>query len=111
VKSCVPEVGCGVSVVRAEAVAVPEALAVAERLCVGEVAGVDDPGVPVSADVGDAPGVVAESAAEPLVAAVEATAEGFDPLAPHAVRPAPPMTAAMITAETRHILMLPPSRE
>src|SRR5690348_14397118 len=43
--------------------------------------------------------------AEPPAPAVEA-AEGVDPLDAHAVRPAPPMTAAMITAGTRHILML-----
>ena len=74
------------------------------------VAGVaDDAGVFVSADVGDAPGVEDKAAAEPPEAAADATAEEFDPLAPHAVRPAPPMTAAMITAGTRHILMLLPS--
>jgi hypothetical protein len=111
VKLCVPElvlveelVGCG------EAVGVTEGSAAAVRLCVGEVAGVDDdPGVPVSADVGDAPGVPPKAAAEPPVAAADAAAEGFDPLAAHAVRPAPQMTAAMIKAGTRHILMLLPS--
>jgi len=62
----------------------------------------------VSADVGDAPGAEAKAAADPPVAA-EAAAEGFDPPPAHAVRPAPPMTAATITAGTRHILMfLPP---
>jgi hypothetical protein len=86
---------------RAEAVA--EGLAAVERTCVGESAGVgEDVGVPVSADVGDAPGVEAKAAADP-------SAEGFDPLAPHALRPAPQMTAATITAGTRHILMLLPS--
>jgi hypothetical protein len=45
----------------------------------------------------------------PLGPAADAAAEGFDPLAPHALRPAPQMTAAMITAGTRHILMLLPS--
>jgi hypothetical protein len=81
-------------------------------LCVGEVAGVGaDPGVSVSADVGDDPGVADKAAAEPPEAAADATAEGCDPLAAHAVRPAPPMTAAMITAGTRHILMLLPSGE
>ena len=111
VKLCVPElvlveelVGCG------EAVGVTEGSAAAVRLCVGEVAGVgDDPGVPVSADVGDAPGVPPKAAAEPPVAAADAAAEGFDPLAAHAVRPAPQITAAMIKAGTRHILMLLPS--
>jgi hypothetical protein len=85
--------------------AVTEGLAAAECVCVGEVAGVGvDPGASVSADVGDDPGA-ADKAAD------DATAEGFDPLAAHAVRPAPPMTAAMITAGTRHILMLLPSGE
>jgi hypothetical protein len=45
------------------------------------------------------------------MAADDAPAAGFTALAPHAVRPAPPMTAAMITAGTRHILMLLPSGE
>jgi hypothetical protein len=111
VKLCVPElVFVGELFGRAEAVAVTDGLAAAERTCVGESAGVgDDVGVPVSADVGDAPGVLAKAAADPLVAAADAAAEGFDPLAPHALRPAPQMTAAMITAGTRHILMLLPS--
>jgi hypothetical protein len=111
VKLCVPELvfvgelfGC------AEAVAVTECLAAAERTCVGESAGVaDDVGVPVSADVGDAPGVAAKAVGDPLAAAADAAAEGFDPLAPHALRPAPQMTAVTITAGTRHILMLLPS--
>jgi hypothetical protein len=111
VKLCVPElvfveelVVCGELFGCAEAVAVTEGVAL--RACVAESAGVgDDAGVLVSADVGDAPGVEAKAAADPLGAA----AEGFDPLAPHALRPAPQMTAAMITAGTRHILMLLPS--
>lgn len=114
VKLCVPEpafvgelVACGELVERAEAVT--EGSADAECLCVGELAGVgDDVGVPVSADVGDAAGVPAK-AADPLGAAADTVAEGFDPFAPHALRPAPQMTAAMITAGTRHILMLQPS--
>jgi len=111
VKVFVPElvgelVACGELFGRAEAVAVTEGSAAAECTCVGELAGVgDDAGVLVSADVGDAPGVLAEAAADPLVDA----ADGFDPLAPHALRPAPQMMAAMITAGTRHILMLLPS--
>jgi len=99
-------VGCGELFGLVEAVAVTEGLAAAECTCVGEFAGVgDDAGVAVSADVGDAPGVVAD----PLGAAADATAEGLDVLAPHALTPAPQMTAAMITAGTRHILMLLPS--
>jgi hypothetical protein len=118
VKLCVPElvvlelVGCGELVAcadfveRAEAVAVTEGSAAGECLCVAEAAGVgDDAGVLVSADVGDAPGVPVKAAADPPVAA-DPTAEGADPLAPHAARPTPPMTTAMITAGTRHILML-----
>ena len=107
---CVPEVvfvgelvacGGGELFGRAEAVAETVESAAAERLCVGEVAGVgDDAGVPVSADVGDPP-----------AAADDARVEGFDPPVAHAVRAAPPMTAAMITAGTRHIPMLIPSGE
>jgi hypothetical protein len=110
VKSCVPElVFVGELVARgelfglAEAVAVTERLAAAECRCVGEAVGVEDAvGVPANADVGDPPGVAAKAVAD-------AAAEGFDPLAPHALRPAPQMTAATITAGTRHILMLLPS--
>jgi hypothetical protein len=113
VKVCVPElvfveelVVCGEL---CGCVAVTEGVAVC--VCVAESAGVgDDAGVLVSADVGDAPGVEAKAAADPFVAP-DAAAEGFDPLAPHALRPAPQMTAAMITAGTRHILMLLPSGE
>jgi hypothetical protein len=125
VKLCVPElvlvgelvacgevVACGDLFGRTEAVAVTEGLAAAECLCVGEVAGAGaDPGASVSADVGDAPGVAAKAAPEPPEAAADTAAEGFDPLAAHAVRPAPPMTTAMITAGTRHILMLLSSGE
>ena len=121
VKLCVPElvfagefvargevVACGELVGRTEAMAVTEGLTAAECMCVGDVAGVgDDPGVSVSADVGDDPGVADE--AEPPEAGADAAAEGFDPPAAHAVRPAPPMTAAMITAGTRYILMFLPS--
>ena len=105
-------VACGELVGRAEAVAVTEGSAAAERVCAGDVAGAgDDVGVLASADVDD-PGVAAKAAAEPPPeAAADGTAEGLDPLAAHAVRPAPPMTAAMITAGTRHILMLLPSDE
>jgi len=110
VKSCVPELVLAWDLVgelfgRAEAVAVTLGSAAAERVWAGEVAGVeDDPGVPVSADVGDAP--TKADADSPAAAGDDATAEGFDPLAPHAVMAAPPMTAAKITAGTRDILML-----
>ena len=111
VKLPVPELVCVAELVgelfgREEVVAVTEGLAAAECARVGESAGVgDDVGVPVSADVGDAPGVDAD----PLGAAADPAAAGFDPLAPHALRPAPQMTAATITAGTRDILMLQPS--
>jgi hypothetical protein len=116
VKLCVPElvlveelVACGELFGCVEAVAVTEGLAAAECACVGESAGVGDVvGVAVSADVGDPPDGPAKAVGDPLVAAAEPAAEG-DPLAPHAVRPAPQMTAAMITAGTRRILMLLPS--
>jgi hypothetical protein len=120
VKSCVPDavlpeelVVCGEAVAcrelvgRAEADAVTEEWAAAECRCVGEAEG-DAPGVPVSADVGDAPGVVARAVADPLAGGTEEAAEGFDVLPPHAVKPTPPMTAAMITAETRLVLMFRP---
>ena len=107
VKLCVPDaalvgelVACEELFGCAEAVAVPEESAAAERLCLGESDGVgDESGVPVSADVGDAPGTAPEATAD-------GAAGGADPLAAHAVRPAPPMTAAMITAGTRHIIMM-----
>ena len=88
--------------------AVTEGLAAAECRCVGEVVGVA--GASVRADDGDDLGAADKAAAEPPEAAAGATAEEFDPPAAHAVRPAPPMTAAMITAGTRHILMLLPLR-
>jgi hypothetical protein len=117
VKSCVPElvlvdelVACAELVGRAEAVALTEGLAAAECRCVGEADGVgDDVGVAVTAAVGDPPDGPARAVGDPPAAAADGTAEGFDPLAPHALKPAPQMTAAMITAGTRHILMLLPS--
>src|SRR5580692_745985 len=112
VKLCVPELVLVEELVaRGELFgltdAVAEGLAAAECRCVGEADGVgDDVGVLVSADVGAAADGLA---ADPLVTAAEGSAEGVDPLAPHALRPAPQMTAATITAGTRHILMLLPS--
>jgi hypothetical protein len=122
VKLCVPPddplvdelVGCGELVACADfvgcavAVAVTEGLAVAEWTCFGEC---DGDGDAVSADVGDPPGAPASAPADPPVAAGVGTADGLDELAPHAVRPAPAMTATMITAGTRRILMLLPSDE
>jgi hypothetical protein len=86
-------------------VAVTEGSAAAECVLVGEVVGVGD-----VAGVGVAAGVAWVVAAA-LVIVDDAAAAGFAGLAPHAVRPAPPMTAAMITAGTRHILILLPSGE
>jgi hypothetical protein len=80
--------------------------ATAEWVCVCEADGVeDDWGVPVYADVGAAPGVVA-TVTDGVVDEVD-----VDPLAAHALRPAPPITTAMITAGTRHILIAPTSGE
>jgi hypothetical protein len=102
--ACGESDACGELVGPAGAMAVTECLVAAARLCVGEAAGVaDDPGVPVSADVG-APA----RAADPLGAAADAAPGGVDPLAAHAVKLAPPTTAAMITAGTPYILMLVP---
>jgi hypothetical protein len=121
VKSCVPEpelvvwelVGCGELVAcgeLVERVAVTEGTAAGEWRWVAEAAGVgDDVGVLVSADVGDSPAVPARAPADPPVAAADAMAEGVDPLVPQALKPAPPMTTAMITAGTPYILMLQPS--
>jgi hypothetical protein len=49
-----------------------------------------------------------DAGAEPLGSPDDA-AEELDPAAAHAVNPVPPTTTAMITAETRLILMLLPS--
>ena len=86
--------------------AVAGGLVAAECVCVGEAA---DVGVPVYADVGAAPGAVV--VADPLVTDTDGTVEGFDPLPAHPARPAPLMTTAMITAGTRHILMVQPLRK
>ena len=110
-KLCVPEaeeldevdelVACGECF---RCVGLTEGSAVVECLCFREVVG-DDPGVLVSAEVGDPAGVVATAVGDPFVDA----AEGFGAAVPHAARLAPPTTTAMITAGTRHILMLQPS--
>src|SRR5579862_1681311 len=112
VNVCVPEleleelVACGELVGCAEAVAVAERLGAAECVRVGELDAVgDDAGVLENEAVGDPPA----RADDPRGAAAEVVAEGVAPLAPHALKPAPQMTAAMITAGTRRILMLLPS--
>jgi hypothetical protein len=113
VKVCVPELELEELVARGELVGCVEAVAEADGLAaaecerVGELAGVgDDAGVLVNAAVGDPPA----RADDPLGAAAgDVVVEEFDPLAPHALKPAPQMTAAMITAGTPRILMLLPS--
>jgi hypothetical protein len=109
VKLCVPALAPGGELTggggATECELCPEAVAeglAAECLCVEEGIGAGDDGDdPDGADEAD----------EPPEAGPDAAAEGVDPLDAHAVRPAPPMTAAMITAGTRHILMLIPSAE
>jgi hypothetical protein len=58
------------------------------------------------ADAGADPPAVDTAAAEPPEAGADAASDGVDPVPPHAVRPAPPMIAAMITTGTPRILML-----
>ena len=114
-KLCVPELPPAAELVcvaglvgRAECVAAAEGIVAAERLGVTEAAGVADG----AGALGD-PGVWDETGAadnvpdEPPEGGADAAAE-FDPVPAHAVRPAPPTTTAMITAGTRHILMLLP---
>lgn len=111
VKVCVPELVLEELVARGELVGCAEAVAVAERfgaaecLRVGELAGVgDDAGVLLNEAVGDPP-----ARADVPLGAAACGVEEVDPLAPHALKPAPQMTAAMITAGTPRILMLLPS--
>jgi hypothetical protein len=111
VKVCVPELVLEELVARGELVGCAEAVAVAERfgaaecLRVGELAGVgDDAGVLLNEAVGDPP-----ARADVPLGAAAGEVEEVDPLAPHALKPAPQMTAAMITAGTPRILMLLPS--
>lgn len=95
-------VGC------AEAVAETFGIAAAEWVWVGEGADVvPDPGVAVSKDVGASPMVPVKDVGDASAAGADEAAGGggFDPVAAHAVRQAPPMTAAMIAAGTRDILM------
>jgi hypothetical protein len=67
------------------------------------VAGAEVAGVEGGADAGDEPTAVAIAVCE---AGADAAVDGVDPLPPHALRPAPPITAAAtITTGTRRILM------
>jgi hypothetical protein len=116
VKPCVPElvfvgelVACGELVGCRELVGCAVSVAVtdgsAEWLPVGDADG----------DWGDLDGSVGEDDGDPDVdkAAAELfeAVDGFDPLAPQAVRLAPATTAAMIRAATRHVLIPLPSVE
>jgi hypothetical protein len=112
VKLCVPElvleeelVGCAEDVARVEvadfAVAVLDDLAAVECTLVGDAAADDEGG---SVSVGDAAGGSDEAGAD-------TAAEELDPLAPHAVRPAPPMMTAIIAAAIRHFPMPQSSSE
>jgi hypothetical protein len=67
----------------------------------GEVAAVE------GGDAGAELAAVATAPTEPPEAGPDAAVDGVDPVPPHALRPAPPMTAAaaMITTGTRRILM------
>jgi hypothetical protein len=93
--------GLAAVVGRAGGVPVTDDLVTAGCVAAAEVAGAE--GV---AEDGDEP-VVAEAAAEPPEADADAAVAEVDPVPPHAVRPAPPITtAALITTGTRRILML-----
>jgi len=115
VKLCVPddelleELECGVGLACGVLVWCVEGLrdgaAVAECRWVGEADG-DGLGVSVSPDVGEAPFVPARAPADPPVAAADGSTGGVDPLVPHAAKPTPPMTTAMITAGIRRVPML-----
>ena len=111
-KLCVPElvleeelVACAEDVARVEVADFAEAVAVlddlAECTLVGDAAGDDEGG---SVSVGDAAGGSDEAGAD-------TAAEELDPLAPHAVRPAPPMMTAIIAAAIRHFPMPQSSSE
>jgi hypothetical protein len=70
------------------------------------VAGAEVAGVEGGADAGAELAAVATAPTEPPEAGPDAAVVGVDPVPPHALRPAPPMTAAaMITTGTRRILM------
>lgn len=60
------------------------------------------------AEVAEGLGADDDAGAE-LLGSPEDAAEELDPAAAHAVNPVPPTTTAMITAETRLILMVLPS--
>ena len=96
---------CVEVVARADGVAAAECVTGADVDGAGEVAGAE-----AGADAGAELPPVAKAAAEPPEAGADA-AEVPVEVPPHAVRPAPPMTMAMIATGTRDILMLLPFRE
>jgi hypothetical protein len=101
---CVGELaGLAEVVERARGVAVADDLVTAGCVAAAEVAGVEG-----GAEAGDEPVAVAKAAAEPPEADADPAVDEVDPVPPHAVRPAPPITTAMITTGTRRILMLLP---
>jgi len=70
------------------------------------VAGAEVAAIEGDADAGDEPAAVAKAVCEPAAAGADAAVGVVDPDPPHALRPAPPMTAAaMITTGSRRILM------
>jgi hypothetical protein len=98
--------GLAAVVGRAGGVPVTDDLVTAGCVAAAEVAGAEVAGAEGVAEDGDEP-VVAEAAAEPPEADADAAVAEVDPVPPHAVRPAPPITtAALITTGTRRILML-----
>ena len=102
---CVAElVGLAEVIGRAGGVVAAGDLVAAGCVAAAEVADVEG-----DADAGDELVAVATAAAEPSEAGPDAAVEAVDPVPPHAVSPAPPMTtAAMITIGIRRILMLSP---
>jgi len=76
----------------------------------GCVAAAEVAGIEAGTDAGAEAVTVAKAAIEAPEADADAAADDVDPVPPHAVRPAPPMTtAAMITTGTRRVLMFSPS--
>jgi hypothetical protein len=72
----------------------------------GCVAAAEVAGVEAGADAGAELAAVATAPTEPPEAGPDAAVDAVDPDPPHALRPAPPITAAaMITTGTRRILM------
>jgi hypothetical protein len=72
----------------------------------GCVAAAEVAGVEAGADAGAELAVVATAPTEPPEAGPDAAVDAVDPDPPHALKPAPPITAAaMITTGTRRILM------